>query len=156
MYKIITSATLTIFLFGCAAPLEVQRLEQFTPESNSFVLLSHSPWDNKLRTELSKNGMKILKFASQNTVISNGKQGEIARIYDEAGAKYGLSFTWLQVDYCLTSTSRKINATLEVTDLRTNEVLIVIEKGGFTEQCGIHSGELFKDLAKALAVNWIK
>lgn len=145
-----------VLLSGCAASLRVEKLQPFSPQSNTFVLLSSSQWDSKLRTELSKSGFKVLRFASQNKVIAEGGDGEIARVYNEAEARYGLTLNWQQVDVCVYNSSRLIDGTLEITDLKTNEVLMVIEKGGWTGPCADPRGLVFEDLAAALAANWRK
>lgn len=143
-----------LILSGCAAPLNIEKLESFTPDSKNFVLLNSSRFDNKIRVAMAKKGFKILKFASTEKVVSEGDQGEIARIHNEAEARYGLTFYYDQVDMCVTNSAKKINATFEISDLKTNGVLLVIEKGGWTEDCAYHKGGLFDDLSKILSENW--
>lgn len=154
MRKLLLMLTLSLTLGGCAAPLRVEKLQDFAPQSDTFVLLSSSPWDSKLRVELSKKGFKVLKFASQNTVVAKGGDGELARVFDEAEARYGLSLSWVDIDGCVQNSSKVIDATLEVTDIKTNEVLLVIEKGGFTGPCGPPRDMVFEGLANALADSW--
>lgn len=154
MFKGIILISMVIFLNGCAASLSVEKLQDFTPRSKTFVLLSTSRWDSKIRTELSKKGFKVLKFATQNRVITEGKDGEIARVFNEAEARYGLTFTWEGVDRCIYNSSKLINGTFEITDIKTNEVLLVIEKGGWTGPCLDPRGMVFEDLAEALAKEW--
>lgn len=100
-----------IFLIGilssCAAPLTVDRLQEFTPTTNNLVLLESSRFDVKIRKALAKKGFKTFKYSSLNKVISKGSKNEIARIYNEAEARYGLSFYWEQVDSCLVNSSKK-------------------------------------------------
>lgn len=143
-------------LGGCAAPFKVEKLQEFTPQSNTFVLLSTTQWDAKLRTELSKKGFKILKFASQNKVISDGKEGEIARTFNEAEARYGITFTWQGRDSCPYNSSQWIIGSFEVSDINTNEVLLVIEMNEWTEPCAFRGGMGFKDLAETFAKVWRK
>jgi len=40
-------------------------------------------------------------LSSTDTVVSKGNEGELARVYREAGARYGISFSWEQVDRCI-------------------------------------------------------
>lgn len=145
-----------VFLCACAAPLRVNKLQDFRPESKNLVLLSSSQWDSKLRIAFAESGFKVLRFASQNTVIAQGGKDEIARVYDEAGARYGLSLIWRHVTFCSYNDSELINATLEVSDIKTNEVLLIIEKGGWTGPCLDPRGLVFQGLAEALAHEWKK
>ena len=73
---------------------------------------------------------------------------------NEAEARYGLTFYWEQVDYCVVNSSKKINGTFEITDLRTNEVLLVIEKGGWTGDCALPKSSVFDELATTLRSEW--
>lgn len=108
----------------------------------------------EIRKALSKKGFKALKYSSLDKVISKGTQNEIARISNEAEARYGLTFYWEQVDYCVVKSSKKINGTFEITDLRTNEVLLVIEKGGWTGDCALPKSSVFDELATTLRSEW--
>lgn len=146
----------SIFIAACAAGLSIERLQDFNPRSKVLVLTEHTRWDPKIRKELSKKGFKVLKYASINKVISEGGKGEIAKIHNEAEARYGLTFYWEQVDSCIYNTSKLINGTFEISDLRTNEVLLVIEKGGWTGPCADPRGMVFVDLAQALSEVWGK
>ena len=156
MFKKLFAVFVVFCLNGCATSLKVEKLQDFTPQSKTFVLLSTTQWDTKLRTDLSKKGFKVLRFASQNQVIAEGKDGEIARVFNEAAARYGLTFSWEGIDRCIYNSSRLINGTLEVTDIKTNEVLLVIEQGGWTGPCADPRGMVFEDLADALSKVWGK
>ena len=154
MHRAILLISAVVALTACAASLRVERLQSFTPESKTIALLGSSQWDAKLRAELAKKGFRVLRFVSTDTVVSKGKEGELARVYREVEARYGISFSWEQVDRCIYNASRLINGTLEVTDLRTNEVVLVIEKGGWTGPCADPRGMVFEDLAEALLKVW--
>ena len=154
MLRLMITVFAAIVLSGCATSLKVEKLQDFTPQSKTFVLLSKTQWDSKIRTDLSKKGFKVLRFASQNQVVAEGKEGEIARVFNEAEARYGLTFTWEGVDRCVYNSSRLINGTFEITDIKTNEVLLVIEKGGWTGPCADPRGMVFEDLAEALSDAW--
>jgi len=152
--KIIIVILAAFALIGCATSLKVEKLQDFTPQSRTFVLLSTTQWDSKIRADLAKKGFKVLRFASQNKVIAEGKEGEIARVFNEAEARYGLTFSWEEVDHCIYNSSRLINGTFEITDLKINEVILVIEKGGWTGPCADPRGLVFEDLAEALSNAW--
>ncbi|MEY8198570.1 MAG: hypothetical protein RPS47_04960 [Colwellia sp.] len=154
MAKLIFTAFVSLFLFGCAAPLTVDKLQDFIPSSKIIVLLESTRFDVKIRKALAKQGFKTLKFSTLNRVVSEGNEGEIARLYNEAEARYGLTFYWEPLDRCVVNASKKINGTFEISDLKTNEVLLIIEQGGWSDDCAYHEGTLFNDLAKSLRDNW--
>lgn len=81
-----------LFIGGCASSLTVDKLKEFTPESKILVLTDSSRFDAKIRKELAKKGFKVLKFLSTQKVVAKGEEGEIARVYNEAEARYGLTF----------------------------------------------------------------
>lgn len=147
-------------LCGCINSLHVEKLSEFNPQSNTFILLdggdSHK-WDSLLRIAMQKKGFKILRFSSQRTIVESptSKRSEIS---NEAAARYAMELYW---DYvpgsgtCISGDANLINATLQITDIKTNEVLLVIKKGGVTTPCGFFQGSsVFEDLADALGAEW--
>src|SRR5437879_969571 len=135
----------TILLSGCASGLNVHKFEdvKIDPNEKAFVLLTDSKWATNLRLELAKHGFKIKKFASRQNARKNivtessGGLTEDERSYREAEARYGITLTQKsQVDWCPFNDNIKVNFSLEVSDLKTNDVVIVIEKGDWTGLCG--------------------
>jgi len=153
MHKLLILLIFTFVLTSCASSPDVEKLQEFTPQSKTFVLLSNTQWDTKLRSALLKKGLKVLRFSSQYQVVAEGREGEIARIYNEAEARYGLTFSWSPIRQCLFNSTMLINGTLEVSDIKTNEVLMVIEQEGETGPCSPRS-KVFDELASSLAKNW--
>ena len=154
MRSLILLSAFVLFVTGCAAPLSIERIRAFTPESKIIALTGSSRYDAKIRTALAKKGFKVLKWVSQQQVVSKGQDGELARIYNEATARYGLTFYWEFVARCAYNSTKQIDGTFEITDINTNEVLLVIENGGMTGACGQAGGTVFDGLAEALLQNW--
>ncbi|MDY0211804.1 MAG: hypothetical protein RBR06_02220 [Desulfuromonadaceae bacterium] len=155
MRNIAVFGFLALFLAGCAAPLSVEKLQEFKPESKVVVFVNSTRYDTKLRVALAKKGFKVLKFSSNQSVVTEGKADEIARSYNEAAARYGITFYHFQVDRCIGNSSKLIDGVIEISDLQTNEVLMVIEKGGWTGPCALDMrGDVFDGLAQALSENW--
>ena len=157
MEAINKTSTLIVILMlvsACATSLTIERLQEFDTNSRILVFTDSTRWDAKLRVALAKVGFKVLKYASVDTVVSEGENDEFARVYNEAEARYGLTFYWEQVDRCIYNSSKLINGTFEITDLKLNEVLLVIEKGGWTGPCADPRGMVFTDLAEALSNIW--
>ena len=137
-------------------------MQDFKPRSKTFVFLSDSRWNSRFREALQDNGLKVLRFSSRDTVISKGNDSEYARISREAEAQYGLEITsWHQVagtNNCLNSSEdMMLDVSVEVTDLVTNEVLLVVKNGGVTiRHCGVlwASQTVFERIASTLAAQW--
>jgi len=115
-------------------------------------------FDSKIRVALAKKGFKVLKFASIKKIISKGNETDIAQIYNKAEARYGLTFYWEQVDRCIGASGKLVDGTFEISDLRTNEVLMVVEGGGWTGNCVdiFAYGNVFDNLAGSLSESWMK
>jgi len=142
--------------------MQVKRLQSFTPRSKTFVFLSDSPWNSSFREALQDNGFKVLRFASRDAVVARGNDSKYARISQPAEAQYGIEITnWHRVagtNNCINSSEdMMLDASVEVTDLGTNEVLLVIKDGGVTTRhCGIvwESQTVFEKISSALAAQW--
>tara|TARA_B100001287_G_C22351975_1_gene375633 strand:- start:63 stop:524 length:462 start_codon:yes stop_codon:yes gene_type:complete len=144
---------LVVVLSGCAVTPSVTILEEFNPDTKTIVLLSSGPWDKELRINLAKKGFKILKFASVNTITN--KQGSKEIQHNEAESSYGIEFNFRTVDRCSFSKGWKIDGVIEVVDLRTNQVVMYVERGGWTSPCVVTAdGLVFEQIADDLAKNW--
>jgi hypothetical protein len=157
-----TVVMLCLALTSCAADMQVKRLQDFTPRSKTFVFISESRWNALFREALQDHGLKVLRFASRDTVVSKGNDSEVARISQNAEAQYGLEITrWHQVagtNNCINSSDdMMVDVSVEVTDLVTNEVLLEIKDGGVTTRhCGVvwESQTVFEKIASTLAAQW--
>lgn len=156
----------TVFLAACASGLSVHKFEdaKIDPNDKTLVLLNESKWSSNFRLELAKVGFKIKKFASRQNVrkniVTESASGlvEDERSYREAEARYGITLIQKsQVDWCPFNDNIKANFSLEVSDLKTNDVVMIIEKGNWTGLCGpfsIRSKYVFEELAEELSNNW--
>jgi len=157
---------LTLATSGCASGLNVHKFQdaKIDPNDKTLVLLTESRWSTSFRLELAKYGFKIKKFVStqnvRKNVVSETSSGlvEDERSFREAEARYGVTLTQKSsVDWCPFNDNIKANFSLEVSDLKTNDVVLVIEKGNWTGVCGpfsIRSKYIFEELAEELANNW--
>lgn len=138
-----------LLLAGCAEPLQLQvsKLNDFYPKSNRLILLSKNRWDVDLRLALAKKQFTVLKFPSQSTVIEENGARKETEIYNRAEARYAITAYYEQVDRMMISDKKKLNITLEVSDMKSNEVLLVIKKVGWSDR-------VFDELADELRNNW--
>jgi hypothetical protein len=142
-----TVLIVALLLNGCAAPLQVSKFNDFNPQSDRLILISKSPWDVDLRLALTKRQFTVLRFASQATVIKENDNKTEAEVFDKAEARYGITVYYDVVDRDLFSAKRKLDVTLEISDLKSNEVVMVIKKGGWSHR-------VFDELADELRRNW--
>jgi hypothetical protein len=107
-------------LTGCYTNIKVTQLQEFHPDSRRMVLLTPliRDWDVDLRLALAKRGFTLLQYPTQEKVVAQGEQDELVRIYNKAAAHYGLS---------LRNIGAGVTGSCEVTDLRTDEVVLVVE-----------------------------
>jgi hypothetical protein len=157
---------LPLALAACSSAVQVHRFGA-TPidaSARAFVLLETSRWETQLRVAFDQHGFTLRKFASTGTVRQNritdsaGVRIENERSFTQAGARYGLTLTQLsQQDFCPWNGNVNATFSLEVTDLRTNEVVLVIERGNWTGLCGpfsVRSKYAFEELTDQLAKSW--
>lgn len=148
MKKPIFIVLLLVLLVGCYS-VTTTKLQDFHPDSRRLVLLTPSRWDAVLRLSLAKKGFTLLQFAAQEKVIAEGGPNELASIYQKAKARYGLSLRGQFKDMggqggYLTSV---VDGSCEVTDIQTDEVVLVIQLNG-------PISDAFDKLAIALDDNW--
>jgi len=145
---------LFVILAGCSSGLQVTELESFTPESREFVFLTSGEFDTKIRISLAKYGFKLKKFSTTTTIAKTDVEAAKTEIYDKAEARYGLSFYYSKQLKCAWNSEWVIEGTYEVTDLRTNDVLLIVSKGGLTGSCRDLRDHVFPELANALNASW--
>lgn len=159
--RLATIATFVLTLSACASPLKVTRISETPIDSSSreLVMLSNTPWDNSLRVALAKKRFAIKKFASagvvKETIKTESRESSITA--NMANARYALTMSGTERDNCIVNDSVKLHASLEISDIKTNEVIAVIEKSEWTGSCGLTavSGPfLFEQIADAVDSLW--
>jgi hypothetical protein len=153
---LLTACAILGLFIGCATAPSVERISDFKPESDTFVFINSTRYDSKLRRALAKEGFTVLRFASREKVVAEGNRGEIARMYNEAEARYGITFDWEVVDRCVYNSSLLINGSMEISDIRTNEVLLYLDAGGWTGPCADPRSNVFETLSEMLKAEWKK
>ena len=143
-----------LILGSCSSGLQITELQNFEPESKEFVLLTSGEFDSKVRISLAKYGFKLKKFAATKTVARTDREAGQTEVFDQAEARYGLSFFYSKQLQCAWNSEWVIEGTYEVTDLRTNDVLLIITKGGLTGSCRDLRDHVFPELAAALNKAW--
>jgi hypothetical protein len=154
MRKLITIVAVSFMLSGCAAGLRVDQISDVDSSEKVLVLMNETKWNVKLRRELAKQGFQVKRFTSLKEVeIKEGKRTET---FNLAEARYGLTVVpGTIVDWCLGGRAKKFgDFAVEITDLRTNDLVMVVEQGGWSDTCMGLFGNLFPDIAKALRQHW--
>jgi hypothetical protein len=147
-------AVVLTVLSGCAKELEVTTIADFDANAREFVLLTRTKIDATLIKEFAKRGYRIKKFASTETVKKKSETED--RTYDAAAARYAISITLGRaIDHCVINSAVLLDsATMEISDLRKNDIVLFVEKGGWTENCAWHQGNLAKELVSEFDKVW--
>ena len=157
----ITSSTRALFtalvvftlISSCAKPLEVTLISRIEDKTRIFALLGTTPYDKDLVISFAKRGLKIKKFSSVKTVTEKSENLDVE--YNLAEARYGITLSWTRaMDICLVNSGVKIDVTVEISDLKTNEIVMYIEKGGWTQPCGLRKALIFDDIAAEIDQLW--
>jgi hypothetical protein len=158
LVSLAVTAVLVLSAGACtyARPLSIDRVtEGALPEDDrNVVLLNRTQWDLDVRQALTRVGFNVKRFSStteRRVTEANGSSK-----FSEAEARYGITqYPGGISDWCIGRSSTKYEAyTFEVADLRTNDVVMTVQKGGWVNDCGFSKGGLFNELADTLRQNW--
>lgn len=153
---LLTSITF-LFMLGCASNLSTSRISNTPIDSSdkTLVLLNSSTWDIEIKKTLIQSGFSLKNMPSVLEVQKDINDTTSVK-YNKAEARYGIiQHPGRLVDWCLYNKNVKFGEfTLEVVDLRTNESILLVSKGGWTGDCFPSSGTLFQELTQALRQNW--
>ena len=131
MYKKFMLTMIIIMISGCGVALNVERINPklLDHSDKTLVFLNSHEWDMELQKALRKNGFSIKKFASQK-IVQEKTTGTRKEIFREAGARYGLDYSYDMASYCFGGGALFRKFTVEISDLTTNDIILIIEKGG--------------------------
>jgi hypothetical protein len=129
-----------ITLVGCVqlADKESQSVLIKSPENKSrqFILLGAGNYEGELTLALAEQGFQVKPIAITKEVTELEADTRIVS-YKKAGFRYALKLSGTN-DYawsCAFSGAHRINATLSVVDISTNETLAVIRQVGPDGSC---------------------
>jgi len=155
-----TLATLSLALLtaACSSPLKVTKLDDtqsISKQPKVLSLLTKTEYDADIRIALAQHGFKTKKYASTKKVFKDVNP-TTSESYRKASTRFGLSvYPGRIVDFCTINSGVQLGrATFEVSDLSTNESLLFIQAGGWTEACAYHNDIVWDKLSNALANNW--
>ncbi len=147
-----------IAVAGCAKSLSVDVVSTETPRNvRQLVLVNHNDFSSAIRRSLIKQGFQV-KAAPSTKAITEKSPGQDVT-YNAAEARYGVRHggNMSANNPCFTNG----NAThfteyeFELIDLQTNETVLFVSKGGWTEWCTgaptTQTTDLFGDLSQELA-----
>ncbi|MEZ9509763.1 hypothetical protein [Vibrio breoganii] len=143
-----------VLITGCASGLQANKFGTIDSDEKDIVIMNSTVWDSKIRIELMKQGFKVKRFSSVERV--HVSDGNIGKSFNSAEARYGITvIPGPTVDRCLSASIYKYkDISIEVTDLQTNEVVFITSKGGWPEDCGVYSGNIFPELITEMKLNW--
>jgi len=146
-----------IFVAGCASGLRVTGAEKAAglhSAEKRLVLLSGSEWDPEIREAFSRHGFTVTRFVAPR-VIERDVSPTTRERFHQADARYGITvYAGRPVDWCIINDGVKLGrVTFELTDIRTNEVVFTISKGGWTKGCPF-STSVFDELVDEFVGVW--
>ncbi len=144
-------------LSGCAtSSLDVIAPGLIDKSDKNIVLLnSRDKYVRMFEKELRKRGFKIKKFASTKRVTELSKPDRMES-YNDAEARYAIEINY-RVNpgrRCFGGGAQFEYFIVELSDLKSNEIILVKEDSGFSEKCPPLSGKIFKGAADAISELW--
>lgn len=153
---IVSALAVPLILSGCASSdsFRVHTPPQTTSNAPTIVLLNQTHWEATLRAELAKRNFNLVKLPSNDLVMKKGADGGISRISNESNIRYGMLFLVNTRLTCPHNAAEWIIGALEITDLKTNQVVFSIEVNEWTEPCAFRGTDGFNQLMNLFAKTW--
>ena len=157
--KVPLSLIAILLLTACSTPLQVNSLENrsFKHEPKILALLNGSEYDPDIRQSLAMAGFKTVKFAAIKR-IEKDTSPTTRESFKKAETRFGLNvYPGRVVDSCITSGAVQLGrAAFELSDLKTNETILFVRAGGWTQSCGFHGndGTVWDILSRGLRDAW--
>jgi hypothetical protein len=106
------------------------------PRLRDFIILGADQYEGELAAALILRGIKVRPIAIRSTV-TDFREIDVVRQYKEAGFRYALRLNIFHEPAvtCVFSTGHKINATVLVIDIVTNDTLAMIRQSGPDRVC---------------------
>lgn len=145
-----------LILSGCASSdsFRVHTPPQTTSNAPTIVLLNQTQWEATLRAELAKRNFNLVKLPSNDLVMKRGADGGVSRISNESNIRYGMLFLVNTKLTCPHNSSEWIVGALEISDLKTNQVVFSIEINEWTQPCAFRGTDGFNQLMNLFAKTW--
>jgi hypothetical protein len=146
-----------VFLSGCvmlsSSPVTVNKLSNADKGSKVVTIMNSTPYLADMSVALAENGFKVKPMPTQQQVVEIQGEGKVAK-YNEATTRWGIT---LQTQFsgmkCAFTDFDIHHFTLMLTDIHTNEVVLVLKQKGSDGPCTTVE-PVFGTLAKALSENW--
>ena len=144
-------------LAGCvmmsSGPVAVSNLSNPEKGKKTVTFLNKTPYIAEMSIALAENGFVVKPMPTQQQITEIQSTSRIAK-YNEATTRWGIS---LQTQYsgmkCAFTDFDIHHFTLMLTDIETNQVVLVLKQKGSDGPCTTVE-PVFGTLAKALADNW--
>jgi hypothetical protein len=157
--RLIFSLSCVLIIAACSSPLQIRTLKatSFEQQPKILALLNGTEFDPDVRQSLAMVGFKTVKFASIKR-LELDTSPTTRESFDKAETRFGLTvYPGRVVDWCITNGGLQLGrAAFELSDLKTNETILFVRAGGWTEICGLHAGDgtVWDKLAEGLLGVW--
>lgn len=160
MLNINTILLIIIYIssLGCTNSLKTEVAAKIPDHGiRSLVLLNENKYNSMIRRSLIKNGFRVKAQPNIYNVTNKSESRDIS--YNKFEANFGLRHSGRLSgnNPCITNGNafHFTEYEFELIDLRTNDTILFISKGGWTEWCTgaptFNTTDLFGDLAKELS-----
>lgn len=157
LMRLLLSALVALLLVGCQ--VTDKRAQSFmvgfpTDKPKQFILLGAGKYEGDLTFALIEQGFSVKPIAVTQRVTELETPTRMVA-YKEAGYRYALkvSMTHDYAWHCVFSGAHRVNATMSVIDIETNEILAVVRQVGPDGSCPPLT-PVWPLLAKELARIW--
>lgn len=151
------AAVSATFISGCvtlsSGPVLVTKLEPLQPGARELTILNGSPYLAEMTIALNKYSVKVKPIFSQETV-SEQRTSAISAQFRTSSTRYAMV---VQVDgtsqICAFTDYRIVNATIQIVDIRSNEMVAIFKQRGSDGPC-TSVNPVFDTLAEEISRLW--
>lgn len=156
--KIILGLFCTLVLNACvmlsSSDVTVKTLSKPEKGPKVVTFLNATPYIADMSVALAENGFTVMPMPTQQEITELQARGRVAR-YNEASTRWGISIMTQYSGMTCAFTDFEIHHfTLMLTDIATNEVVMVLKQKGSDGPCTTVK-PVFGTLAESLSKNWM-
>lgn len=148
---------LALFLNGCivwsSSSVVVNTLVKEDKGLKIVTFMNHTPYVADFSVALAEHGFAVKPMPTQEQIIEFQRSKDKISVYNQATARFGLTLQARQTGVCAFTEYGIYNFTLMVTDIASNQIVLVLKQKGSDGPCTTVQ-PVWGTLARALSDNW--
>ena len=148
---------LVIFLNGCivwsSSSVAVNTLVKEDKGPKIVTFMNNTPYLADFSVALAEHGFAVKPMPTQEQIIEFQRAKDKISVYNQAAARFGLTLQARQTGICAFTEYGIYNFTLMVTDISSNQIVLVLKQKGSDGPCTTVQ-PVWGTLARALSDNW--